>query len=455
MNNLIRFCINNKYLLLVFAHLLLGVLLYLDPGIGKFYSLLVFIVCGSSIVIHRNNNHQALFAAAYVTGNEVLLRMVQGASHEFAKYTVVIFSVLGIYYSGFSRKSWLYLVYLLLLVPSFLLMNDLAHLTKKEVALLIMTLSGPVCLAFLSFYAFGKQISFAQASRMLLFAALPVLAIGTNVFLHSPDIKLIGSVASNPYFSGFFGPNQVATALGMGMCLFFIRAILNAETRVLFVTNLLLGSFLAYVGLVTFSRGGIITGFCTVVVTALYVFFKSKDYGKSKAKTGLIAFLVCFFSVFTLISYQTDNLLLKRYTNRTKLGEVKKDKPADRGAIATKEVKLFIKNPVLGVGTTVAEKMRMNGDQKINSHNEITRMLAEHGLFGFIGVIILFATPGWCFFKWKNVLLPTFFVFWFFSINHSCMRLVMPAFFYALMLLQVDLSHTDFFSRKLKSADPI
>jgi len=433
---------------LILAHFLLGILFCLEPHSCRIYSALVFIFGFSCIVINRDRNHQVLFAAAYVTGSEVLLRMVDGASHEFAKYTVLIFTLLGIFYSGFSRKSWWYLLYLMLLLPSLLLTNDFLHMTTKQINVVILTVSAPICLAFLCIYTFGKTISFAQLSRMLLLAALPVVTIATYVYLLSPDIEIISGVTSNLHFSGLFGPNQVCTALGFGMFVFFARAMLNSGSRTLFVFNLLLGSFLTYVGLLTFSRGGMITGFCTMVATGVFVFFNAKDYGKSKAKTGLIAFLACFFAVFASISYQTDGLLVKRYTNRDKLGHFKKDKASDRRTIATKEVKLFIKNPVLGVSVTEAEKVRMNDGLEVHSHNEITRMLAEHGLFGFIGVLILLFTPAWFFFyKRQNVFLAVFFVFWFLTVNHSGMRLVAPAFCYALMLLQVDLSNATFFSR--------
>jgi hypothetical protein len=448
LNNLIQFSLKHKYPLLVLAHLLLGVLIYLEPYSCRFYSALVFFSGCYYIVRNRDANQQALFAAAYITGSEVLLRMVDGASYEFAKYTVCIFTLLGIFYSGFSRKSWLYVLYFLLLVPSLLLTNDFLHMSRREINVLIMTFSGPICLAFLSIYTFGKRVSFVQMSRLLLFAALPVVAIATKVFLQSPDPELIGSVTSNPHFSGMYGPNQVSTALGLGMFLFFSRAILNSGSRRMFVFNLLLGSFLAYVGLLTFSRGGMITGFCAIITTVVFVFFKSKDYGRSKAKTGLIAFLVCFFAVFSLISYETGGLLMKRYANRDKMGHVRKDRGNDRRSIATKEIKLFIKNPVLGVSVTEAEKIRRNEGKEVHSHSEITRMLAEHGLFGFIGVLILILTPArLLFYKRQNVFLAVFFVFWFLTVNHSGMRLVAPAFFYALMLLQIDLSNATFFCR--------
>lgn len=449
LNNLIQFCLKNKYLLLVLAHFLLGVLIYLQPLSCRFYSALVFIAGCLYIVLNRNKNQQVLFVIAYLAGSEVLFRMVDGASYEFAKYTILIFSLFGVFYSGFSRKSLLYLLYFLLLVPSLLITNDFLLMSRDQINVVIMSNIGPICLTGLAIYTFGKKVTFAQISQMLLLLALPSIAIATNVFLQNPDVKLLIHADSNPKFSGLFGPNQVCTTLGMGMFLFFLRAILNSQSRIIFAINLFIGSFLAYVGLLTLSRAGMITGFCALVVTGVFVFYKSKDYGKSKVKSGLIAFLVCFFAVFSLISYHTDGLLVKRYTNRDHLGRTKRVKESDRLSIASREVNLFIKNPVLGASVGEAEKVRMADlGREIHSHDEITRTLAEHGSFGILSILILIVTPVWLFFyKRQNVFLAGFFVFWFLTINHSGMRLVAPAFFYALMLLQIDLSNVAFFSR--------
>jgi hypothetical protein len=40
-----------------------------------------------------------------------------------------------------------------------------------------------------------------------------------------------------------FEPNQVSTALGLGIFVFFSRAILNSESRHIAMLNLILGSF--------------------------------------------------------------------------------------------------------------------------------------------------------------------------------------------------------------------
>ena len=66
-------------------------------------------------------------------------------------------------------------------------------------------------------------------------------------------------------------------------------------------------------------------------------------------------------------------------------------------------------------------------------------MLAEHGTFGIIGLLILFFTPLILYVENKfNLYLLCFFVFWLLTINHAAMRIAAPAFVYSLALLNVN-----------------
>jgi len=72
------------------------------------------------------------------------------------------------------------------------------------------------------------------------------------------------------------------------------------------------------------------------------------------------------------------------------------------------------------------------------THNETSRMLSEHGIFGVFGLLVLLITP--LMFRTKNksnFFLVSFLVFWFFTINHSAMRIAAPAFIYGLCLITI------------------
>jgi O-antigen ligase len=111
---------------------------------------------------------------------------------------------------------------------------------------------------------------------------------------------------------------------------------------------------------------------------------------------------------------------------------------------------MFMENPVWGIGVGKNKEYReeMTGIVAA-SHNEITRLLAEHGVFGIIAFLILLFTPLILYFNNReHVFLLSFFVFWLLTINHAAMRLAAPAFIYALTLLKVSFVDENFVPRE-------
>jgi O-antigen ligase len=102
---------------------------------------------------------------------------------------------------------------------------------------------------------------------------------------------------------------------------------------------------------------------------------------------------------------------------------------------------MFLKNPIFGVGVGKGAEVRKEETGiEVLSHDEITRMLAEHGSLGILGLMILFFTPLFLYFENKfNMFLLCFVCFWFLTVNHAAMRTAAPAFVYSLSLLNVQL----------------
>ncbi len=142
---------------------------------------------------------------------------------------------------------------------------------------------------------------------------------------------------------------------------------------------------------------------------------------------GLFYFFAVLVAVVSLISYQTNGLIEKRYTNRDHRGKIREDKATDRKEIAFEEVKMFIKNPVFGIGAGNVGQVRENRiGRKVKSHDELTRLLAEHGSLGVISILILIIIPLRLFLKFKeNIFIITCFAFWFLTINQKMISLLM------------------------------
>ena len=100
----------------------------------------------------------------------------------------------------------------------------------------------------------------------------------------------------------------------------------------------------------------------------------------------------------------------------------------------------FYKNPVIGIGVGKGREYRQEHlGIGINTHNEISRLLSEHGILGIIALSILVFVPLTFWFKFKNnYFFLAFVAFWFMTINHSAMRIALPAFIYGLALLYIE-----------------
>ncbi len=431
-----------SYLQLIIVHILVGVVIYLIPALSLAYALAMFGGGLAFIISNRNQNSEVLLACAYVVGSEVFLRMTEGNPiYEFSKYSTVIFLLVGVYYQGFSTRAVPYWIFLLLLIPGLVLATQTSHLDRSMRKIISFNISGEIALGIAALYCYGRQITFARLNTVLLWMALPLISMVVYLILYTPSVReVITTTNSNFETSAGFGPNQVATALGLGTFIFFSRLMFTTKSRFIFVVNIALGLIVTYRGLVTFSRGGMITGFAMFLVLLVLTYFSARTSGRTKLHYLFISLVVAVFAMWSYSSMQTSGLIDKRYSNQDALGREKEDRLTGRENIAASELGYFLENPIFGVGVAQgAELRREDTGVFIVSHNEITRMMAEHGVFGIIALIILLFTPLILYLDNKNNLyLLAFVVFWLLTINHTAMRMAAPAFVYALSLLKVD-----------------
>jgi O-antigen ligase len=99
----------------------------------------------------------------------------------------------------------------------------------------------------------------------------------------------------------------------------------------------------------------------------------------------------------------------------------------------------FMDHPFLGVGASGMKQERLEQEGSIvASHNEVSRLLSEHGMLGIIILLLLIIRPLAYRTQHKgNILFYAFLAFWFATINHSAMRIAAPGFIYGLALLHI------------------
>ncbi|MRX67883.1 O-Antigen ligase [Flavobacterium resistens] len=428
------------YNYLILFHLLIALAVFVLPVLSKLYAVIIPIV-GIYLVNKTNNrNNEVLLVCAYLVGVEVFLRMTGGNfNNEYVKFNLVFFMFLGMIYSSFSSSSFIYWFFLILLVPCILVTASVDQINIDVKKLLFFNLSGPVCLGVCSIYMYSRRVQFSQLQNILSVMGLPILTTTVYLFLYTPSVRdVVTSTGSNFETSGGFGPNQVSTILGLGVFIFFRQLVLSSKSIKEIILNGCLLAFIGYRGVVTFSRGGIITG--VVMIACLLFFLYQFSNAKGKIKFGFVLILTALMGigVWTYSSIQTGGLIEKRYANKDALGREKKSVLSGREGIMDSEIKLFLDNPIMGVGAGMGKEFRKESGSVIASHNEITRMLAEHGMFGIFALLILFITPIVHFiYNRQHIYFFSFYLFWLLTINHAAMRIAAPAFVYALSLLSV------------------
>jgi hypothetical protein len=431
------------YFYLILSHVVIGALGYVLPFTTKIYGYSIFIFGAYYIIKKQNRNNEALILAAYVVGSEVFLRMTGGNPlYEISKYGVMVFLFMGMYFSGFSKGATPYWIFLLLLVPGVILSTLVLNFDTNIRKAIAFNISGPVCLGVASLYTFRRKIALDQINDVILSMGLPIIACMVYLTLYTPNIRdVITSTQSNFETSGGYGPNQVATFMGLGMFIFFSRVILESPTKFMLITNLIVALNISYRGMLTFSRGGMVTGFLMIILLLLFLYYKSNYRGRVKLNYIIVFVTIAMMVTWGYTSFQTGGLIDKRYANQDAKGRTRESQLTGRAEIAEDEINTFLKNPIFGVGVGKGAEIREDETGvRVLSHDEITRMLAEHGALGIIALLILFFTPLVLYLDNKfNMFLMCFVLFWLLTINHAAMRTAAPAFVYSLSLLNVQL----------------
>lgn len=439
--------IKDYYYLIIALHIFVGVISYSIPFITKIYSILVF-VCGLFWVINtKNKNNEVLFISAYITGIEVFFRMTNGMHFtEYGKYSIIIFMCLGLFYSGLKKKSLFYVLFIVLLVPGVFVAIQTLNLETDFRKAIAFNISGPVCLGVSSIYCIGRVVSFDDLKKTLTFMALPIVTTTAYIVSYNPSVRdVVRHTQSNFAASGNYGPNQVSTILGLGMFLFFVQILFNSKSKIRLLVNTLLLAIVSYRAIVTFSRGGVMAGLVMIAALSFFTYLFLNVKAKGKMLFFGVLGLGLALAIWGYSVNETGGMIDKRYKNQSVRGQEKESQLSGRETLMDTELQMFYNNPIFGIGVGKNKEYReeLTGILAA-SHNEITRMLAEHGVFGLLGLILLITIPGFLYLEnRKNIFLFSFFFFWALTINHAAMRLAAPAFVYALALLNITFPNED------------
>lgn len=373
---------------------------------------------------------------------EVFFRMTKAYIFwETGKYAVMWFCLLGMFHYGFKRNAAPYIVYILLLLPGVMVSFEEISYDVNFRKAVFFNLSGPLCLSVAAIFTYGRTVTFKEMMKIVDYIIYPLIATTIYVIIYSPDIRdAITGTASNSAVSGGYGPNQVATMLGLGVFLLLTRLFMPYKNLLVRWTMIFLMILMAYRALLTFSRGGIVVAvlMCAVFIPVYYYATNFNKFVASSFK--FFALIAIALGVWTFTTFQTGGLIENRYENKDALGNEKGDITTGRGELLVTEIETFMENPYFGVGVgRVKSVFKDELGVDLPTHNEISRMLSEHGMFGIFALLVLIFAPIITKAKGRrNIYFWPFLIFWFFTIAHSSMRIAAPAFIYALGLLNIN-----------------
>lgn len=426
---------------MIAMHIGIGVLAYTYRPIMFIFLILVVGHFLYRILTENDKQQEILVAASYVMGAEVFFRMTKAFYfYETGKYLVILFMIIGLFYDGFKKNAFPYVLYILFLLPGVWIALMNLEYTANFRSQILFNLSGPLCLAISAIYCFGKVMTQKKFLQLLNFIIYPMISMAVYVYLYNPDIReVITGTASTHATSGGYGPNQVTTMFGLGAFILYSRFFIPYKNKLLHLIMMFFMILMVYRALITFSRGGVFVAAVMIVVFTLLFFLASRFQKKVKVIYKLVPIIAGIIIIWIYALVQTGGLIENRYANKDALGREKTDVTTGRSNLMSTDIEGFKENPVFGLGVGSGKYYRIEEiGVESASHNEVTRMLSEHGALGMIALSILLLAPvieklsGR-----RNIYFYPFLIFWFLTINHSAMRIAAPAFIYALSLLHL------------------
>jgi O-antigen ligase len=432
---------SNKPILLLLFHVGLGAVsaFTIFPLVG--WLLLIVFNSYYDLISNKNKDGIVHFFLAYFLGFELLGRMA-GTSpyipYESGKYFMTLFFLTYFFFcynKESSKAGWLIV---LLSLPSIAVMpmNSLASFKDN----LVFNFLGIFNLGFAVIYFMNRVFDKAELVKLGKLIVFGIVSVIGFLLVKTPDFSTIEfTYSATDATAGGFGTNQVATTLGMGFFILGLFRVLKFQLFKFHWIEIGLLVFLFFRALLTFSRGGVFTGLLGLALPVLYYNFIYKK-GWTRQNVQIIIGAILLIPTLIFANNLTNNKLFERYQGmspgvRAGTQELTLDQySTGRVEVFLGDLQLWSDHPIFGVGPGSSPSMRENSG--VLAHVEISRLLAEHGIFGFFISLIFISLPIYLFFKrkdpYQSMLMLGFFSIAIATTFHSAMRTMIPPIFYGL-----------------------
>ena len=412
------------------CHIPLAYILRFNDWVGTVHAVFIFLY-GLNAALQKKTD-KVFFSLGYIAGAEVLWRMTSAnIPWEFAKYSSTFIVAVALMMEGQrisrgkerpSKTSWLF-IYFALLLPAIIIPLSTSSIFQIRTGLSF-NLSGALALAIIGFYFWNRSLGIKDLVSILLAFIGPVCGIWFLALYSTLTSEIIFILESNVVTSGGYGPNQVSNILGLGalacLILFIILEKMQGFKLILFLFMI---AFITQ-SLLTFSRGGFYSFLIAVVIFASHI-IRTSFFRRRFFAFILIAGLMGLVFIVPRLDDFTDGLWWERVSSLESTGRLE---------LAQADWRAFLENPISGLGVDGSSRYHqlVLGDPRA-AHTEYTRMLAEHGIFGVLALIVLFAMV-WNRY-WRNdrginrAIVATFSIWSLTVMGQSAMRFVAISFF--------------------------
>ena len=365
------------------GHVVLGIVIKQLPFLATAHALLsVFYAC--YVAWTSKDQVRVIQVMAYLAASEVLWRMTKaGIFWEFGKYSVSMVLLISLCRRRPEKWNLFAIAYFLLLIPSTLLtfvkIEDFSQLRQT----ISFSLSGPVSLAVCMVCLYRVRLTLRQGSQLILTMLGPLTGVAAICSYATARLSADYEFGNESNFdvTGGFGPNQVSSALGLGILLAFLWIQVNRQSRMLRSVGIVLVLLFFAEAALTFSRTGVWMGVITIVIASCFIVRDRRRLISAFASLLLLA-AMGYFAVFPILDAFTRGKLSARFTESGF---------SNREDIARADLELGLRHPLFGVGlgmvkTVRARELGIHGA----AHTEMTRVVAEHGILGICALTALF-----------------------------------------------------------------
>lgn len=370
----------SQFLLMAVLHVLLALLLYrFRPILPTMYTYILVLVALSTL--RDKTSARLVYLCTYIASAELFWRMTKAnVFWETGKYLIILLLFLGAFRWRLHLKG-IGMFYFLLLVPGIIITMEVTTLATARDNISF-NLSGPLALGVSVAVLGGITLKRAEVERMLLMGILPIISIGTLALRSTLTANNIAFITeSNFTTSGGYGPNQISAILGLGALLGILYLFIARPVGLRWWLMVGLSGGLLLQSILTFSRGGLLN---LVFAVPAAVFFFTQNGGKEMRRIMILTVILSLLFGWAIPALNdfTNGALEARYEELDTTGRLE---------LIQADLRTWQDHIFTGVGVGMGSQSRGISLSVLSAaaHTEYSRLLAEHGLFGLMAILVL------------------------------------------------------------------